>query len=80
MAQYAQQIAAQFPEIVLSINSQVNGTGLVGGLAFSAYTCMPPRFLVVSFVLFSLSFFHCRGAFHSFLMLRAVRPVACGHR
>jgi putative iron-dependent peroxidase len=38
LAQYAQQIAAQFPEIVLSINSQVNGTGLVGGIAFSAYT------------------------------------------
>merc|ERR1712093_909199 len=38
MAQYAQQITAQFPEIVQSINSQVDGTGLVGGIAFSAYT------------------------------------------
>lgn len=59
MAQYAQQIAAQFPEIVLSINSQVNDTGLVGGLAFSAYTCMrpPPAFsLSRSFFFRFLSF------------------------
>jgi hypothetical protein len=39
LAQYAQQVSAGFPQIINTINGEVNDTGLVGGLAFSAYTC-----------------------------------------
>jgi hypothetical protein len=54
LAQYAQQVSAGFPQIINTINGEVNDTGLVGGLAFSAYTCTtsPPSslfFLVVRF-------------------------------